>query len=181
MIREALLLNLEAYRLSPLLTAEELPMLETFIAFVLNNPDCFSRANKGHLTGSAWIVHDSRTKALLTHHKKLNIWVQLGGHADGNPDILKVAQTEALEESGIPDLILLSPEIYDIDIHAIPGPCAYHYDVRYLLQAPKDAKIQVSDESHDLAWIPFDQLPKYVNERSVLRMADKFSTLGKTL
>ncbi len=56
--------------------------------FVVANEDCFKRELQiGHVTGSAWIVNKARDAALLTHHKKLNIWVQLGGHADGDANI----------------------------------------------------------------------------------------------
>src|SRR5512134_1717771 len=70
--------------------------------FVRANPDCFERSNpEGHVTGSAWIVSADRRSFLLTHHRKLGRWLQLGGHADGDPDPLRVALREAQEESGM--------------------------------------------------------------------------------
>ena len=153
---------------------EEKPYIERFKDFIEAHPNCFERTCKGHITGSVWLVDHSMKMALLTHHKKLNLWIQLGGHADGDPDIKNVAFKEAQEESGIADLLWLLPEIFDIDIHAIPGPCAYHYDIRYLLQAPIDAELIISDESYDLAWIDLEKVHTYAKERSVLRMAEKF-------
>ncbi len=95
--------------------------VEQFIEFVSTNEDCFERKLKeGHITGSAWVVSKDGRQVLLTHHKKLNRWFQLGGHADGNSDILKVAMQEALEESGLERVGPISREIFDIDIHRIP-------------------------------------------------------------
>ena len=175
MHRKKLLDKLENYAASQHITKEELPFIEQFVDFIQANPTCFERSNKGHITGSCWIVNHDKSQALLTHHKKLNKWLQLGGHADGDTDIKAVAFKEEHEESGIREFELLIPGIFDIDIHPIPGPCAYHYDIRFLFQAAQGAAYKVSDESHDLSWIAHDELAVYSQERSVLRMAAKVS------
>src|SRR3954471_11521401 len=86
----------------------------------------------GHVTGSAWIVDEKREFTLLTHHAKLNKWLQPGGHADGDEDIVRVSHREATEESGLTSLQLISPAIFDLDIHTIPQrkdfPEHLHYD-----------------------------------------------------
>jgi len=146
-------------------------------SFVEQNENCFSRELlSGHITGSAWIVDKSADRALLTHHRKLNIWVQLGGHADGDANVQRVAEREAEEESGIASLITVSPKIFDIDIHVIPArkaePEHFHYDCRFLLRA-RDESYIVSDESHDLSWISLTDMTNYTSEQSVLRMVRK--------
>ena len=84
------------------LDAHEAAMTADTIRFVEAHADCCSRTQlSGHLTGSAWIVDASRTRTLLTHHRKLDKWLQLGGHADGDPDLLAVALREGREESGL--------------------------------------------------------------------------------
>ena len=158
---------------------EESATSERIKRFVMDHEDCFYREQlSGHITGSAWIVNATADRALLTHHKKLNIWVQLGGHADGDSQIERVAAREAEEESGLTDLALVSREIFDIDIHEIPArkqePAHFHYDCRFLLQAASTNYV-VSDESHDLAWIALSDMPQYTNEESVLRMVRKTS------
>lgn len=145
--------------------------------FVEANKDCFKRELEiGHVTGSAWIINKSGDAALLTHHRKLNIWVQLGGHADGDSNIQRVAEKEAEEESGIENLRVVTSEIFDIDIHEIPErksePAHFHYDCRFLLQAESEDFV-VSDESHDLKWIPLHKMTDYTDEASVLRMVAK--------
>ena len=136
---------------------------ETMINFIEKNQNCFERSLlEGHITGSCWIENCDGTKFLLTRHKKLNLWLQLGGHADGDADILAVAQKEALEESGLKDIIFLSENIFDLGIHYLPQyknvPPHYHYDVRFLMKTlSPDEEICMSDESTDLNW--FDQLP----------------------
>jgi 8-oxo-dGTP pyrophosphatase MutT (NUDIX family) len=134
--------------------------LNDMIKFINNNEDCFSRRNiAGHVTGSAWLT--SGDSVLLTHHKKLNKWLQLGGHCDGDPDVFGVAKREAIEESGILDIYPNSREIFDIDIHYIPSNAKekghYHYDVRYHFETAQK-KYTVSHESNDLRWFSIEEL-----------------------
>lgn len=159
---------------SPFCTTDEQPKVAQFLSFLQSNPNAFSRQNKGHITSSIWIVNPERTHVLLTHHKKFNEWIQLGGHNDGDPDCRSVAAREAFEESGIPGLQFLVTGIFYLDVHEIPAPCYYHYDVGFLMQAPAGSTYLVSDESHDLAWVPFEKVAQYTHEPSVLRMLEKF-------
>jgi 8-oxo-dGTP pyrophosphatase MutT (NUDIX family) len=150
-------------------------------AFVEANTDCFERSLVvGHVTGSAWVVNQTGTHVLLTHHRKLDKWLQLGGHVDGNPDVLEAAMREAVEESGLNDLTIVSSDIFDIDIHLIPErkseAAHYHHDVRFIFQATDSEDYIVSDESHDLAWVEIQRLEEYTNEVSMLRMAEKWLT-----
>lgn len=151
----------------------------TILDFLDQYPNAFERSLEiGHITASAWLVNKDNTKALLTHHRKLDMWVQLGGHCDGNIDALAVAIKEAQEESGIMHIEPMSCGIFDIDVHAIPEnkkeKAHYHYDIRFLLQVMSDEEFVVSEESHTLAWIDKnkDNLP--TQERSVVRMFEKW-------
>jgi 8-oxo-dGTP pyrophosphatase MutT (NUDIX family) len=173
MHRKNLLTKLNNYSESKFIAPYERDSLPNFINFVKSNNNCFDRSNLGHITTSVWIINAEKTHALLTHHKKLNIWVQLGGHNDGEIDCKAIALKEAEEESGILGFKFLHEDIFDIDIHPIPMPCAYHYDIRYLLQAPAKASYTVSEESHDLSWVAFDKIASYTAEPSVLRLNEK--------
>jgi hypothetical protein len=96
------LLRRHATRALDALDAHEAAMTDGTIRFIEAHPDCFLRSQlTGHVTGSAWVVDPSRSRTLLMHHLKLDKWVQLGGHADGDPDLWAVAQREACEESGL--------------------------------------------------------------------------------
>ena len=91
---------------------EEQAVGQEFKQFVLAHEDCFARSLQvGHVTGSAWIIDSPHKHCLLTHHKKLDRWLQLGGHADGDGNTARVATREALEESGLKSLQLVSLEI----------------------------------------------------------------------
>jgi hypothetical protein len=110
-----------------------------FREFGLQHADCFERSCvPGHFTGSAWLVDRTGQRVLLTHHRKLDRWLQLGGHADGDGDLAGVALREAEEESGLTDLVV-EPEIFDLDRHVIPArgnePEHWHYDVRFVVCA----------------------------------------------
>jgi 8-oxo-dGTP pyrophosphatase MutT (NUDIX family) len=158
---------------------EEAAIINRLLTFVQTHPDCFERSlSVGHITGSAWLVNEPGTHVLLTHHRKLNAWLQLGGHADGDADVSRVALREAQEESGLAQIEPVSETIFDVDIHAIPArptePAHFHYDVRYAFRAIGSDQFTVSDESHALAWIDIAALPQHVPEESICRMARKW-------
>ncbi|GAA6162630.1 NUDIX hydrolase [Pelagimonas sp. KU-00592-HH] len=141
-------------------------------AFVAGEPQAFGRnPATSHVTGSAFVLSPDRQSVLLTHHRKLDRWLQLGGHCDGIADAAFVALKEAYEESGLSRIRVLSDRVFDVDIHEIPArgddPAHLHYDVRFLTVA-EAGEIAVSDESHDLAWVPIAQLRQYTEARSVL-------------
>ncbi|WP_240906153.1 NUDIX hydrolase [Thermomonas sp. HDW16] len=132
----------------------------------------------GHFTASCWLVDAGGGRALLTHHKKLGLWLQLGGHADGERDLRIAALKEAEEESGLSGL-RIEPGIFDLDRHRIPEhkgvPEHWHYDVRYVVRAGDNEAYVVSDESHDLAWREIVELAADdAADASVQRMARKW-------
>ena len=151
--------------------------------FFDNHDGCFEKDNlPGHFTGSAWVISPDKNKILMTHHKKLNMWLQLGGHADGEKDLKSVAIKEAKEESGFNNSAILSNEIFDLDIHKIEPinkePEHLHYDVRFLLEAdPNEQKIIISEESHDIKWIQLDDVLEHNSEASISRMLEKTKRL----
>lgn len=159
------------------------------IRFVEDYPDCFSRSlAMGHITASAWILDPTWRYVLLTHHKKLNKWLQPGGHCDGDPDVLAVAIKEAQEETGIERFTPMINGIFDLDIHPIPAragkggfePEHLHYDVRFILQAGSTS-LQVSEESHALAWVRITEVQNKTNDVSVVRMQEKWLNLQRTV
>ena len=177
MHRTDLLRKLQAYRAD---YPYESGVIDRFAAFVAAHENCFERSlAAGHVTGSAWVVNQTGTHALLTHHKKLNRWLQLGGHADGNPQIHAVALREAREESGLKAIHFISQRIFDVDIHPIPARGDeqehVHYDVRFALRSA-DERYQVSEESHALAWVEIDQIEAFSDEEAMRRMARKWRT-----
>ncbi len=148
-------------------------------SFVEENQEFMSRNNPlGHLTGSAWILNEERDAFLLHHHKKLDKWLQLGGHVDEGEDIMEASLREAKEESGIEGLKLLLPDIFDVDVHEVPGrleePAHYHYDIRFLFQAPKNANlVQQEIESLSLIWVPIKEFFGNPLFKSIQRMGEK--------
>ncbi|CAO4837519.1 MAG: hypothetical protein CNLJKLNK_00827 [Holosporales bacterium] len=130
---------------------------QQMLDFYKNHPDCFLRTcQSGHFTASAWLLNRQETHVLLLLHKKLNLWLQLGGHCDGNCDILSVALREAQEESGIENIIPISTNIFDLDIHVIPAradePEHLHLDIRFLLKTTDTDDWIQNHESLALKW-----------------------------
>jgi 8-oxo-dGTP pyrophosphatase MutT (NUDIX family) len=167
---------------------DEKPCIERVRTLVESHVDCFDRhCLPGHVTASAWIVSDDLERCLLTHHRKLDRWLQLGGHADGDPDVVAVALREAEEESGLRGFEVLSrdavgrPRPLDVDVHLIPArrnePAHEHHDIRFLLRAPAGQKLVQSEESIDLGWFSRDAFRRIADEPSLLRMADKAEAL----
>lgn len=150
---------------------------------LLTQERCYHRDHlPGHLTGSAFILDTARHATLLTHHAKLNKWLQPGGHADGDEDIAGVALREAEEETGVTNFVFLQRNIFDIDIHLIPArkdfPEHFHYDVRFLLEASRGEKLIITEESHDLAWIELGDVESIVNQSpAMMRMVEKVRLL----
>ncbi|MCK6446931.1 MAG: NUDIX hydrolase [Planctomycetes bacterium] len=131
---------------------------ERMLAFVDAQPRDAHRRSLlvGHLTASALLVDRARGAALLTHHKKLGRWLQLGGHCDGDANLAGVALRECIEESGI-ETLAIDPTPLDLDIHVIPArkdePEHLHLDTRFVVFAPPHAAELASDESHALRWV----------------------------
>lgn len=135
---------------------EESERTAPFLALLDDPEDPFVRERlAGHFTGSAWLVDRAGRAVLLTHHRKLDRWLQLGGHADGDPDLAQVALREAEEESGLIGLSI-EPEVFDVDCHWIPErkqvPGHWHYDLRFVVRTGESEEYAVSEESLDLAW-----------------------------
>jgi ADP-ribose pyrophosphatase YjhB (NUDIX family) len=153
-------------------------MLEQIADFVGGHEACYDRTLEiGHLTGSAWIVDRERAHALLTHHAKLDIWVQLGGHVEHDRDMLGAAWREAREESGLDDVRPVFDRIFDVDVHEIPAtpkePSHFHFDIRYLFEADRRGALGVTAESKSLRWVALENITEFTQEESILRMIRK--------
>lgn len=150
--------------------------------FIKTNNELYARSNQfGHITGSAFIVNAAQDEALLILHKKYNKWVAPGGHVDAGENALAASMRETGEEVGLSDLLLLSPKIFDIDIHRIPAatkngihePEHWHFDVRYLYQAAENSVVNLNIlEAKGFQWSKLEKLA-LVDDRSIKRQAEK--------
>ena len=161
---------------------EEIFYRKEVLDFFEKYPDCFDRScSVGHFTSSAWLLNKNKTKVLLLHHAKLDEWFHLGGHCDGNPDLLAVAIKECQEESGIKQIIPVQESIFDIDVHKIPKyknePEHIHYDIRFLLQVNSDEKVIKNRESKDIRWFSKEKSKLPTKNSSILRMFDKWVSI----
>lgn len=157
----------------------EVALVKAFEEFLHTSVDVFDRTHQsGHFTGSSWLVSADGARVLLMHHRKLNRWLQPGGHADGDRDLARVALREAQEETGLPDL-RGERAIFDLDRHRIPArstePEHWHYDVRYVVRASVDERFVVNEESHGLAWRTVHDVAEDASlDLSLQRMAHKW-------
>jgi 8-oxo-dGTP pyrophosphatase MutT (NUDIX family) len=143
------------------------------LAFAESHPDALLRTcEAGHFTGSALVV-DERRRILLMLHTKAGLWLQPGGHADGEGDLAAVALREATEESGIEGLRVVTPAV-DVDIHEFrprEGSPHTHLDVRYLVLAPPGSEARGNHESEELRWVDVEDLSDYGVDAGLIRLA----------
>ncbi|MFE3144102.1 NUDIX hydrolase [Streptomyces scopuliridis] len=138
------------------------------------HPDAMWKScGAGHLTASALVIDPERGRVLLTLHKKLGMWLQMGGHCEpGDTSLERAALREATEESGIEGLTLLAGGPVQLDRHAIPAPCHWHLDVQYAALAPSGAVEAISEESLDLRWFSYAEAVE-VGDGSVVRLVER--------
>ncbi len=160
-------------------------MVERTRHFITQHPNCFDRTlAMGHVTGSSWVVNPAHTHVLMLHHRKLNLWLQPGGHADGDADIVQVVLKETAEESGvdIAHVLLVSEDIFDVDVHTVHAskhdPRHEHFDIRFLVELDDRLPVPGNDESHEIGWIALDQVMRFNNARSIYRLIQKTRRLG---
>ena len=168
--------QLQAYK--PSYEAEK-AFRERMLFLLDEYPNCFERSLlHAHFTASAWLVNRELTHCLLTHHTKLDRWLQIGGHADGETELRKVCLKEVTEESGLQNICLADGEIFDLDIHLIPErkgiPAHDHYDVRFLVYGNMEEEIRFNHESKSMKWLKLEEARTYYRKNdSIARMINK--------
>ncbi|MCX4995800.1 NUDIX hydrolase [Streptomyces longwoodensis] len=135
------------------------------------HPDGMWKAcGDGHITASALVIDPERDRVLLTLHRKLRMWLQMGGHCEPvDATLAEAALREGREESGISGLTLLPGGPVRLDRHLTP--CAWHLDVQYAALAPAGAVEAISDESLDLRWFPYAEVASVADD-SVVRLLE---------
>jgi 8-oxo-dGTP pyrophosphatase MutT (NUDIX family) len=141
---------------------------QAMLAFLAARPDALHRSClPGHFTASALVVDPSRDAVLLTLHRRLGLWLQMGGHFEaGDQSIVDAARREAVEEGGIPALTI-PDHILDLDVHEVfcsIGAYTRHLDIRFLAITEAGAEPAISDESLDLRWFHREELPTPIGE-----------------
>ena len=160
--------------------------------WVKGGQDILTRENEvAHLTASAWVVSPDRRRVLMAYHNLYQSWAWLGGHADGEADLLSVALREAMEESGITEVRAVSEEILSIETLCVDGhekrgryvPSHLHLNVTYLLEADDTQPLRVkSDENSAVAWIDIGEIPEKSSELwFVERIYPKLCKKAKTM
>ncbi|MGH4034537.1 NUDIX hydrolase [Actinomycetota bacterium Odt1-20B] len=144
---------------------------QTYLDHLAAHPDgMWKSCTDGHITASALVLDPERGKVLLTLHKKLRMWLQMGGHCETHDaGLADAALREGTEESGIQGLTLLPGGPVRLDRHHTP--CAWHLDVQYAALAPAGAEERISDESLDLRWFGYDEVAGVADE-SVVRLVE---------
>lgn len=153
---------------------------------LLEKPDCFYRTCfPGHFTASALVLHLEGSGVLLNHHRFLDAWLQFGGHCDGEEDLAAVALREAEEESGLAGLTFVRCDPVDLDIHPIPSnpkkgePPHEHFDLRFVLKAGQYCLSSISDESVDVRWFKWTELPALNLDPGLQRLIRKARSLAQ--
>lgn len=145
----------------------------------------FSRENPiYHFTSSSWIVNEDFTKVLMVYHNIYDSWSWTGGHCDGDTNLLRVAVKEALEETGLSGINILSSKLFSLEIlpvnsHIKNGKFIsshLHINFTFLLKADENMKLKAKfDENSSVKWIPIDSISDYVSEKNMLPIYEKLN------
>lgn len=150
---------------------------EVMLKFISSTEDVLTRENQiAHMTASAWIINKNRDKVLMIYHNIYDSWAWVGGHADGDEDLLHVIKKEIEEETGIKSAKLLEDKIYGLNIvsvddHIKRGKLVnshLHMDVEYLFEADENEVLKIKeDENSGVKWVPIDEVEKYTTEEKM--------------
>lgn len=164
----------EIRRYTPVNRQEEYDK-EQMIQFILHNPDYLDRKNKiAHFTASIWTINKERTKTLMVYHNIFDSWSWIGGHADGIEDLRSVALRELQEETGVNGAVLLSDEIFSLEIQTVDGhekrgdyvPSHLHLNVTYLAEADEGETLIVNrEENQAVKWWTFEEALRVPSEK----------------
>ena len=147
---------------------------KVILDYMKKNLDCFTRENQiAHFTTSIWTVNKERTKTLMVYHKIYDSWSWIGGHADGEEDLAKVALRELKEETGVDYAVLVSKDIFSLEILTVDGhmkkgkyvPSHLHFNVTYLAEAEEGQMLTVNEEENKgVKWFSFEDAIKASSE-----------------
>ncbi len=152
---------------------DQTDLRQAYLDHLAEHPDgLWKSCQAGHITASALVIDPEGGRVLLTLHRKLRMWLQMGGHCEpGDSSLAAAALREATEESGVSGLSLLPGGPVRLDRHPIPPPCHCHFDVQYAVMAPPDAAHTISDESLDVRWFGYGEVAEVADE-SVVRLLE---------
>ena len=156
---------------------------ELILAFLANNDDALLRTNlAAHVTASAIVVNPAMDKVLFAFHNIYRSWSWVGGHNDGDPDLLKVAIQETKEETGVKNVIPYSEYIFMLDVIFVPNhvkkgmyvPDHLHLNAAFLLIAAEDESLAVNpDENSGVKWFPITEVLNHVGEERMIKVYQK--------
>ncbi len=163
------------------------------LKYINDFDDVLTRQNEyGHFTSSAFVLNKDRSKILMAYHRIYNSWAWVGGHSDGDNDLLYVAMKEAKEETGIKNVAPISKNIYSLELINVNGHekrekyvgSHVHLNVTYLLEADENEKIHIKeDENSGVKWVPIDKILEvssepWVRDRVYAKIIDKMKKDG---
>ena len=166
---------------------------EVMLSYINNFDNVLTRENKyGHFTSSAFVLNRERTKILMAYHKIYDSWAWVGGHSDGDSDLLHVAMKEAKEETGIKNVTPISENIYSLEIITVNGhekrgkyvASHVHLNATYLLEADESEEIHIKeDENSGVKWVPIDKIleassEQWVRDRVYTKIINKMKNDG---
>ena len=166
------------------------------LAWIMDNEDAFSRENKiAHITATGWVVNKDRSKVLMVYHNIYDSWSWVGGHADGETDLLAVAIREVKEETGIKKVCPVTEDIFSLESLTVDGHIKngsyisshLHLNITYLLEADSEEAVSIKeDENSGVAWFAPEEALKKSSEPWLVahiykKLLDKMDETGRNV
>ena len=184
-MREKLIEQLEKYK--PF-NEQETQDKALILHMLRNEKGIFYRTNMhAHMTASAWVVNKQRSKTIMVHHNIYNSWSWMGGHSDGDENLLNVAVREVKEECGMKNAHPVNEEIFSIEVLPVNGhqkkgqyvPSHLHLNVTYLIEADETDELYIKeDENSNVSWFTFSDAvsaskEEWFKERIYAKLVEK--------
>lgn len=157
---------------------QEVEDKQIMLKYINTYSNILNRENKfAHFTASTWAVNKERTKVLMVYHNIYKSWTWVGGHADGEENLLNVAIRELKEETGVINVSVIENDIFSLEVLCVDGhvkrgkyvPSHIHLNLTYLLEVDESEILKIKeDENTGVKWVNIEDVKTESTENWII-------------